>query len=98
VIRGVTTVALLLLLDEFAYCSPFSASQKANWDEQVRFNKTAQASIYFAPEPYKSIILKQQPPPGEHNARVSKQKVTFYFDSKLLTAIPCHPIHARVLL
>jgi hypothetical protein len=53
-------------------CSPFSASQKANWDELVRFNKTAQASIYYAPEPYKSIILKQQPPPGEHNARVSK--------------------------
>jgi hypothetical protein len=37
----------------------------------VQHNKTAHASIYFQPEPYKSIILNQQPPPGEVNARVS---------------------------
>jgi hypothetical protein len=41
----------------------------------VLHNKTAQESIYFQPEPYKSIILKQQPSPGEVNARVSSSRL-----------------------
>ncbi|WIA22268.1 hypothetical protein OEZ85_004589 [Tetradesmus obliquus] len=36
----------------------------------ISLNESAKAGIYFQPEPYKSWILQQQPPPGEHNARV----------------------------
>ncbi|WIA15052.1 hypothetical protein OEZ85_001752 [Tetradesmus obliquus] len=36
----------------------------------IRSNETAKASIYFQPEPYKSKILQQQPPPGQYNAGV----------------------------